>query len=112
MEQPLEISVHELKALIDKGAFENRAARLVDVREKWEADICRIAGGDLMPLGAFASHAKTLDRDLPVYVYCHHGGRSMQATQWLRRNGYPNATNIAGGIHAWAEQIEPGMERY
>ena len=48
----------------------------------------------------------------PLVVMCHHGGRSRQVMLWLRANGFPQAINLAGGIHAWAEQIDPGMARY
>jgi len=45
-------------------------------------------------------------------VMCHHGGRSRQVTGWLRQNGFAQASNLAGGIHAWAEEVEPGMATY
>lgn len=105
---PLEVSVLDLKRALDSGT----APVVVDVREPWEVEICAIAGATLIPLSQFAAKAGTLDPARPVYVYCHHGGRSMQATQWLRRNGYSQASNVAGGIHAWAEQIDPGMAKY
>jgi rhodanese-related sulfurtransferase len=50
--------------------------------------------------------------DRPVAVACHHGMRSMQAVAWLRRNGYENVTNLAGGVDAWARQIDPSMSTY
>jgi adenylyltransferase/sulfurtransferase len=112
MARPLEISVQELKAVLDSGMIAAGDATLLDVREPWEAEICRIPGSTLVPLGALAMNASALERRKPIYVYCHHGARSMQATQWLRRNGFAGASNVAGGIHAWAEQIEPGMARY
>lgn len=105
---PLEVSVHDLKRALDSGT----APVVVDVREPWEVEICAIAGATLIPLSQFAAKAGTLDPAQPVYIYCHHGGRSMQATQWLRRNGYGKASNVAGGIHAWAEEIDPGMAKY
>jgi adenylyltransferase/sulfurtransferase len=43
---------------------------------------------------------------------CHHGGRSLRVTQYLRAQGYTAVTNIAGGIDAWAEQIDPTLRRY
>jgi len=48
----------------------------------------------------------------PVMLCCHHGSRSMQVTQYLRQNGYPNAINIAGGIDAWAREIDTRLQRY
>ncbi|MGH7005829.1 MAG: rhodanese-like domain-containing protein, partial [Alphaproteobacteria bacterium] len=85
-ELPLEVSVHELKRALDAGS-----AVLVDVREPWEAEIAKIEGATLVPLGEFAERAKSLDPGQSIYVLCHHGGRSLQATMWLRRNGFAKA---------------------
>jgi adenylyltransferase/sulfurtransferase len=50
--------------------------------------------------------------DRHLLIYCHHGGRSMRVTQFLRAKGFPHATNVAGGIDAWAIAIDPSMRRY
>jgi adenylyltransferase/sulfurtransferase len=92
---PLEVSVHDLKRALDGGS-----APVVDVRERWEADIAKIDGADLIQLGEFAARATELPRDKPILIHCHHGARSMRATQWLRRNGYDKVANVAGGIDA------------
>jgi rhodanese-related sulfurtransferase len=104
---PLEISVHDLKRALDE-----RSATVVDVREPWEAQIAKIDGALLIPLSEFATRARTLPHDKPILIHCHHGGRSMQATQWLRRNGYDNVSNVAGGIDAWSLEIDPATPRY
>jgi sulfur-carrier protein adenylyltransferase/sulfurtransferase len=104
---PLEVSVHDLKRALDAGS-----ATVVDVREPWEADVARIAGALLIPLSEFAARATELPRDKPILIHCHHGGRSMQATQWLRRNGYDQVSNVAGGIDAWSLEIDPATPRY
>ena len=104
---PIEISVHDLKRALGEGS-----ATVVDVREPWEAEIARIEGALLIPLGEFAARAKELPRDKPVLIHCHHGGRSMQATQWLRRNGFERVSNVAGGIDAWSREIDPAVPRY
>ena len=51
-------------------------------------------------------------RQRPIIVHCHHGGRSQQVTLWLRGQGFAHVQNMAGGIDAWATEIEPGMARY
>lgn len=104
---PIEVSVHDLKRALDEGS-----ATVVDVREAWEAEIAKIEGARLVPLGEFAARAGELPRDTPILVLCHHGGRSMQATQWLRRNGYDKVSNVAGGIDAWSREIDPAVPRY
>jgi sulfur-carrier protein adenylyltransferase/sulfurtransferase len=104
---PLEVSVHDLKRALAEGR-----ATVVDVREPWEAEIAKIDGAELIPLGEFAGRAPLLPRDKPVLIYCHHGSRSMQATQWLRRNGFDQVSNVAGGIDAWSLAIDPAIPRY
>lgn len=110
-ELPLEVTVHDLQRALDEGSAAGKPV-VVDVREPWEADIAKIEGATLMPLGEFVEHAKALDPAQPVYVYCHHGGRSLQATMWLRRNGFDKATNVKGGIDAWSMEIDPAVARY
>lgn len=85
---------------------------LLDVREDHEMAICCVAGGLHIPMGNIPARLGELPRDQPILVLCHHGGRSLRVTRFLRANGYPLATNISGGIDAWAEAIEPGMARY
>lgn len=104
---PLEVSVHDLKRALDSGN-----AAVVDVREPWEAEIAKVPGAKLIPLGEFTARAGELPRDKPLLVMCHHGGRSMQATQWLRRQGYAQASNVAGGIDAWSREIDAAVPRY
>ena len=104
---PLEVSVHDLKRALGEGS-----ATVVDVREPWEAEIAKIEGARLIPLSEFAARAKTLPRDRPILIHCHHGGRSMQATQWARQNGYDKVSNVAGGIDAWSLEIDPAVPRY
>jgi rhodanese-related sulfurtransferase len=50
--------------------------------------------------------------DVPLVVICHHGVRSFHATLWLRQHGFENALNLAGGIDAWASEIDTSMQRY
>ncbi len=104
---PIEVTVHDLKRALDEGS-----ATVVDVREPWEAGVAKIEGARLIPLSVFVAEAKELPRDKPILVHCHHGSRSMQATQWLRRNGYDKVANVAGGIDAWSQAIDPSVPRY
>ena len=104
----LEISPTEAAALLR----ENKA-RLIDVREPWEFETAHIEPSVLMPMGDVPSRAhQELDPDEPLIILCHHGSRSRHVTQYLRANGYPAVTNVAGGIAAWADQLEPTMQRY
>lgn len=107
-DHPLEISVNEAR---DRLATPG-GALLIDVREPYEAEICRVAGAELIPMRQIPERAGTLPRDRPLLVMCHHGGRSRQVTQYLRAQGFDAAINVAGGIDAWAVEIDPGMPRY
>jgi rhodanese-related sulfurtransferase len=88
------------------------AFQLIDCREPDEWALCRIEGATLIPLSQFAERAlPALSPDRPVVVYCHHGMRSLRATQWLRHKGV-NAWSLAGGIDAWSEVIDEDVPRY
>ena len=52
------------------------------------------------------------DDSPPVVIYCHHGMRSLQATQFLRQRGMAKVWSLAGGIDAWSREINPGVPRY
>jgi len=106
----LQIDVTGLKALLDAG----EPLGMLDVREPWEHKICHIAKSRLIPLDELAERAGELgeDNERPLVVICHHGTRSFHATLWLRQQGFGNAVNLAGGIDAWARQIDPSMQRY
>jgi rhodanese-related sulfurtransferase len=85
---------------------------LIDCREEDEWNICRLDGARLIPLSQFAELAPLqLDPATPIVLYCHHGMRSAQAATWLRKKGF-RAWSLAGGIDAWAEEIDPELRRY
>jgi len=107
-EQPMEITVTEAKRLLDQP----NPPLLVDVRESDELAICRIDGSLHIPLGQLPGRIREIPSDRPVLVLCHHGGRSLRATQFLRAHGLSAVSNVKGGIEAWARQIDPGLPRY
>ena len=106
----LEISVQETQARLAAGG----AVRLVDVRDPDEFAYCQLPGAELIPLPTVPTDAaaKLPDRDAEIIVYCHHGMRSMAATQRLRALGYTNARSMAGGIDQWSREVDPGVPRY
>jgi len=106
----MEIDALELKAKLDRG----EKPRLVDVREPMELAICRIEGAEHIPmmqlfLGVKAPSAK---KDEEIVVFCHHGIRSLEAASYLRGKGFARARSLAGGIDAWAAQVDPDLRRY
>jgi len=106
---PFEITVAEAARLLRESP---EPVALIDVREPDEWDAVHIAAAQHIPLRQLPRHADTLPRDRPLLLLCHHGGRSRRATEYLRGIGFENATNIAGGIDAWAEQVDTRLARY
>lgn len=88
------------------------APLLVDVRETWEFDVCRIEGSKSVPLGELPSRLADLPQDRPLVLICHHGRRSYHATAWLQRNGFADVRNLRGGVAAWAADVDPRMRQY
>jgi rhodanese-related sulfurtransferase len=103
-----EISVQEL----DEWRRAGRDVAVLDVREPWEVEISSIAGAKSIPLQSLPARFGELPTDRPLVVLCHHGMRSLQAVAWLHRAGVENAVNLAGGIDAWAREIDPSIGVY
>ena len=104
----LEISVAELQRR--RKAGDNFL--LVDVREQWEYDLCRIEGATLIPMRTIRANLQALDSGDDVICYCHHGQRSLDVAAWLRSQGVENAQSLAGGIDRWSIEIDPAVPRY
>ena len=85
---------------------------LLDVRENWEVETCRIDGSVQIPMNLIPIRVNELDDDREIVCVCHHGARSMNVAAFLERNGFANVTNLTGGIHAWAVQVDPSMPKY
>jgi rhodanese-related sulfurtransferase len=85
---------------------------ILDVREPWEVEFCRLPDSIAIPLAQLPGQLSALPRDGMLVVLCHHGMRSQQAMQWLRANGVANAVNLTGGIDAWARLVDPSMRTY
>ena len=85
---------------------------VLDVRENWEFETCHIEGSTQIPMQLIPIRVSELDDDQPIVCVCHHGARSMQVAAFLEHNGFSNVTNLTGGIHAWAVQVDPSMPKY
>jgi adenylyltransferase/sulfurtransferase len=107
-ETPLEVTVEEARLLLS-GA---NPPLLIDVREMDEYAVCRIEGSRLIPMNTVPSRLAEIPQDVPVLVQCHHGGRSMKVTQFLRSKGYAHVSNVKGGIDAWSLKVDPKVPRY
>ncbi len=104
-----EISVHDLKQRRDAGT----APFVLDVREPYEAEIASIDADQLIPVDQLEERLEELEaeKDEEIVVHCRSGGRSAKATELLRRKGY-DASNLAGGVLAWSDEIDPDVPQY
>ena len=85
---------------------------LLDVRENWEYETCRIAGSTLMPMQTIPARIDDLDEDAEIVCICHHGARSLNVAAFLEHHGFSKVSNLTGGIHAWAVQVDSSMPQY
>ena len=100
--------MQELKRKLDA----HEPLTLIDVREAYEYEIARIEGAKLIPLGELPARIGEIDPTSDVVIHCHSGVRSAHAVQLLQQAGRQNAVNLAGGIDAWSEEIDPTVPRY
>ena len=104
----MDITVKELKERMDR----DDAPRLIDVREPHEHAICSIPGAELIPAAQFAQRLGEFDPNGEVVVHCKTGGRSGRAVEMMKARGFTNARNLAGGVLAWVDQIDPSQKKY
>jgi rhodanese-related sulfurtransferase len=106
METPLEVDV------ATAAAWHREGAMLLDVREPFEVEQVSVDRSERIPMRQIPERIGELPRDRDILVMCHHGGRSMRVTQFLRAQGFTRAFNVAGGIDAWAAELDPTLPRY
>ena len=97
----------QLKARLDRGDD----LFILDVREPHEYQICNI-GGHLIPLGDLPKRVNELDSSQEIVAHCRSGVRSAKAVDFLRQAGFKKVHNLAGGILAWADRVDPKMPKY
>ena len=102
-----QITVKELKARRDSG----EDIFLLDVREPYEYQIAQI-GGTLIPQGEVPNRLAEIPRDREIVVQCRSGARSQRIAELLQQSGYQNVVNLAGGILAWSDEIDPSVQKY
>ena len=88
---------------------------LLDVRWAEELEICALRGITHIPMDQIPARAGELNAEQDIVCICHHGGRSAQVAQFLiQRAGFDpqRVYNLQGGVHAWANQVDPQMATY
>jgi rhodanese-related sulfurtransferase len=97
-------------------AWQRDAAReppfVLDVREPWEYAICRIEPCLHVPMRSLPAAIDELPRERDIVVVCHHGRRSQHVAMWLEHAGFRRIHNLQGGVAAWADDVDPAMQRY
>lgn len=103
-----EITVHELKAKMDRG----EDVFILDVRNPQEYEISRIEGAWLIPLDQLMERVHELDSSREIVLQCRSGQRSAVALQRLQQLGFRKLHNLKGGILEWSREIDPSLPRY
>ncbi len=102
-----QMAVKELKRRLDAG----EDVFILDVREPYEYKIANI-GGTLIPQGEVPQRLGEIDKNREIVVQCRSGQRSQRIAEFLSQAGYTKVTNLAGGVLAWADEIDPKMQKY
>ena len=102
-----QLTVKELKQRLDAG----EDVFVLDVREPYEYQIANI-GAKLIPQNDVPKRLDEIDRNREIVVHCRSGQRSQRIAEYLVQQGYGNVKNLAGGILAWADEIDPKMQKY
>jgi rhodanese-related sulfurtransferase len=103
-----DINPAALKVLLDSPA----PPLVLDVRENWEREAARLPGTLDIPMMEIPQRLTELPRDRDIVVMCHGGVRSLKVAHFLAQHGFSRVTNLAGGIHAWANDVDPSIGTY
>ncbi|HYG79442.1 MAG TPA: rhodanese-like domain-containing protein [Pyrinomonadaceae bacterium] len=104
-----EITATELKRRLDSG----EDIQIIDVREPNEYAFARLPNSVHIPLGQVLNRMNEIDPTRETVVHCKLGGRSARAIEALKRAGFQgNLTNLAGGITAWSNEVDPSVPKY
>ena len=106
-QHPDEVTVQQMKE-----ALAGNDIAVIDVREHDEAEIAKIDGVPMIPLSELPQRFTELDPNQTIYLHCKMGARSLKAVDFLKQQGFKYCKSVAGGINAWAEEIDPSVPRY
>jgi rhodanese-related sulfurtransferase len=85
---------------------------LLDVRQDWETQLCRLPNAVHIPIEELELRVEELNSQDEIVVYCHQGVRSAAVAEYLRSLGFRDVSNLSGGLDLWARTIDPSMRRY
>lgn len=104
------LSTLELATWLENATHEKPV--LLDVREPWEFQTCHIDGALMIPMNTIPSKLSELNTGHSIICICHHGVRSMQVALFLEQHDFTKISNLIGGVHAWAQQVDNTMPTY
>ena len=106
--------MRELEAVELKDYLESADVKplLLDVRQSWEFDICKLDDSVLIPMSSIPANLDQLDKDRETVVICHHGIRSRRVAYYLEQAGFSNIINLRGGVDSWAKTVDNQMATY
>jgi len=109
-----ELNAQQLKVHLDARQLEsdNQQPLLLDVRQPWEFDVCKIENSMLVPMSQIPAAFESLDFDRETVVICHHGIRSRSVARYLENAGFSNIINLSGGVSEWAKTVDNQMATY
>ena len=105
-----QISVAELHNMLHM--VDGEKPHMLDVREPWEYEYCRIQDSTLIPMSQVSGRLADLEPEADVVVICHHGVRSFHVASFLEQQGFGRVYNLQGGVEAWARHVDPNMRKY
>lgn len=104
-----EFSALQLKAYLEKC---EEQPLLLDVRQSWEFNLCKIESSVLVPMSTIPAEVTTLNSKRETVVICHHGIRSRSVGNYLEQAGFSNIINLSGGVAQWAQTVDNQMATY
>ena len=76
---------------------------IIDVRKPGEYSSEHVKDATSFPLDYINDHLNDLDKNKELFIHCKSGYRSVIATSILKKHGYSNVVDIAGGFQAIAK---------
>ena len=104
-----EFEAEELKSYLESV---DEQPVLLDVRQPWEYEICKLDNSLLVPMSTVPASLDLLDKERETVVICHHGIRSRRVAYYLEQAGFSNVINLKGGLDAWARSVDVDMATY
>lgn len=104
-----EFNAAQLKTYLDTC---DEQPLLLDVRQPWEFDVCKIENSVLVPMSTIPAEIESFDLNRETVVICHHGIRSRRVGNYLEQAGFNNIINLSGGVKEWARTVDKQMTTY